>query len=72
MVHRVSDYFWTIAIGFEAGAGYLGRLSTIVAELRRREPRVSVKLLPMISTAQREALRLGEIGLASGTEIPDD
>lgn len=62
----------TIAIGFEPGAGYLGCLSTIVAELRRRQPRVSVKLLPMISTEQWEALRLGEIALAYGNEVPDD
>ncbi len=62
----------TIAIGFEPGAGYLGCLSTIVAELRKRQPRVSVKLLPMISTEQWEALRLGEIALAYGNEVPDD
>jgi len=62
----------TIAIGFEPGSGYLGLLSTIVAKLRGRQPRVSVKLLPMISTEQWEALRLGEIGLAYGNEIPDD
>jgi DNA-binding transcriptional LysR family regulator len=62
----------TITIGFEPGAGYLGCLSTIVAELRRRQPRVSVKLLPMISTEQWEALRLGEIALAYGNEAPDD
>ena len=62
----------TIGIGFEPGAGYFGCLSTIVAELRRRQPRVSVKLLPMISTEQWEALRLGEIALAYGNEVPDD
>lgn len=62
----------TIAIGFEPGAGYLGCLSTIVAELRRRRPRVHVKLLPMIITEQWEALRLGEIALAYGNELPDD
>src|SRR3954464_4079205 len=62
----------TIAIGFEPGAGYVGCLSTIVAELRKRQPRVSVKLLPMISTEQWEALRLGEIALAYGNEDPDD
>ncbi|HEY5958705.1 MAG TPA: LysR family transcriptional regulator, partial [Polyangiaceae bacterium] len=62
----------TIAIGFEPGAGYLGCLSTIVAELRQRQPRVQVKLLPMISTEQWEALRLGHIALAYGNELPDD
>lgn len=62
----------TIAIGFEPGAGYLGCLSTIVAQLRKRQPRVSVKLLPMIGTEQWEALRLGEIALAYGNEFPDD
>ena len=62
----------TIAIGFEPGAGYLGCLTTIVAELRKRQPRVTVKLLPMISTEQWEALRLGEIALAYGNETPDD
>jgi LysR family transcriptional regulator, benzoate and cis,cis-muconate-responsive activator of ben and cat genes len=62
----------TVAIGFEPGAGYLGYLSTIVAKLKSRQPRVSVKLLPMISTEQWEALRLGEIALAYGNEAPDD
>jgi DNA-binding transcriptional LysR family regulator len=62
----------TIGIGFEPGAGYFGCLSTIVAELRRRQPRVSVKLLPMISTEQWEALRRGDIALAYGNEAPDD
>jgi len=62
----------TIAIGFEPGAGYLGSLSSIVAELRQRQPRVQVKLLPMISTEQWQALRLGQIALAYGNELPDD
>jgi DNA-binding transcriptional LysR family regulator len=62
----------TIAIGFEPGAGYVGCLSTIVAELRKRQPRVSVRLLPMTSTEQWDALRLGEIALAYGNEVPDD
>jgi len=62
----------TIAIGFEPGAGYVGSLSTIVAELRKRQPRVQVKLLPMISTEQWDALRLGHIALAYGNEQPDD
>lgn len=62
----------TIAIGFEPGAGYLGCLSTIVAELRQRQPRVQVKLLPMTSTEQWEGLRLGHIALAYGNELPDD
>ncbi|MEI9939201.1 MAG: LysR substrate-binding domain-containing protein [Pseudomonadota bacterium] len=62
----------TIAIGFEPGTGYIGRLSTIVAELGKRQPRVSVKLLPMISTEQWDALRLGKIALAYGNEVPDD
>jgi DNA-binding transcriptional LysR family regulator len=62
----------TIGIGFEPGAGYLGCLSTIVAELRKRQPRVNVKLLPMISTEQWEALRLGDIALAYSNEVPVD
>jgi DNA-binding transcriptional LysR family regulator len=62
----------TIAIGFEPGAGYLGCLSTIVAELQQRQPRVHVKLLPMISSEQWEALRVGDIALAYGNEPPDD
>lgn len=62
----------TITIGFEPGAGYLGSLSAIVAELRRRQPRVHVKLQPMISTEQWDALRLGDIALAYGNERPDD
>lgn len=62
----------TIAIGFEPGAGYLGCLSAIIAKLGKRQPNVSVKLLPMIGTEQWEALRLGEIALAYGNEFPDD
>jgi LysR family transcriptional regulator, benzoate and cis,cis-muconate-responsive activator of ben and cat genes len=62
----------TIAIGFEPGSGYLGLLSAIVAKLRKRQPRVSVKLVPMTGTEQWEGLRLGEIGLAYGNEVPDD
>ncbi len=62
----------TIAIGFEPGSGYLGLLSTIVAKLRERQPRVTVKLLPMIGTEQWAALRSGDIGLAYGNELPDD
>lgn len=62
----------TIAIGFEPGSGYLGLLSTIVAKLRERQPRVTVKLLPMIGPEQWEGLRRGEIGLAYGNEVPDD
>ena len=62
----------TIAIGFEPGSGYLGLLSAIVAKLRKRQPRVSVRLVPMTGTEQWEGLRLGEIGLAYGNEVPDD
>jgi LysR family transcriptional regulator, benzoate and cis,cis-muconate-responsive activator of ben and cat genes len=62
----------TVAIGFGPGAAYAGALSTIVAEFRKRQPRVSVKLLPMNSTEQWEALRLGEIAFAYGTYVPDD
>ena len=58
----------------EPGAGYLGyALEAIVAEsFDWRQPRVNVKLVPMISTEQWEALRLGEIALAYGNEAPDD
>jgi LysR family transcriptional regulator, benzoate and cis,cis-muconate-responsive activator of ben and cat genes len=62
----------TIAIGFEPGSGYLGLLSTIVARHRTRQPRVTVKLVPMTSSEQWEGLRLGAIGLAYGNEVPDD
>jgi DNA-binding transcriptional LysR family regulator len=62
----------TIAIGFGPGATYAGMLSTIVAKLRKRQPRVSVKLLPMSSTEQWDALRLGEIAFAYGNYVPDD
>jgi DNA-binding transcriptional LysR family regulator len=62
----------TIAIGFGPGAAYAGALSRIVAEFRMRQPRVSVKLLPMTSSEQWEALRLGEIAFAYGTYVPDD
>lgn len=64
--------FGRIAIGFEPGSGYLGLLSTIIAKLRERQPRVTVKLLPMTGPEQWEALRRGEIGLAYGNEVPDD
>jgi DNA-binding transcriptional LysR family regulator len=62
----------TIAIGFGPGAAYAGALSTIVAKLRARVPRVSLKLLPMTSPEQYEALRLGEIALAYGNYAADD
>jgi DNA-binding transcriptional LysR family regulator len=62
----------TIAIGFGPGATYSGALAAIVAKLRKRQPRVSVKLIPMITTEQWEALRLGEIALAYGNYVPDD
>ena len=62
----------TLAIGFGAGATYAGALSRIVAEYRRRQPRVSVKLLPMTGAEQLEALQLGEIALAYGSYVPDD
>ncbi len=62
----------TIAIGFGPGAAYAGALSTIVATFRERQPRVSLKLLPMTSTEQWEALRIGEIAFAYGTYAPDD
>jgi DNA-binding transcriptional LysR family regulator len=62
----------TIAIGFGPGAAYFGALSTIVAKLRKRQALVSVKLLPMTSNEQWEALRLGEIALAYGNYVPDD
>lgn len=62
----------TIAIGFEPGATYAGSLSTIVAKFRERQPRVSVKLLPMGSTEQWEALRTGEIAFAYGNYVPEN
>lgn len=62
----------TITIGFEPGSGYLGLLSTLVAKLRKRQPRVLVKLLPMIGTEQWEGLRVGAIDLGYGNEVPDD
>jgi DNA-binding transcriptional LysR family regulator len=62
----------TIAIGFGSGATYAGALPTIVARLRERRPRVRVKLLPMSSDEQWEALRRGEIGFAYGNYVPDD
>ena len=62
----------TIAIGFGSGATYAGALSTIVARLRKRQPRVNLKLLPMSSTEQWDALRRGEIAFAYGNYVPDD
>jgi LysR family transcriptional regulator, benzoate and cis,cis-muconate-responsive activator of ben and cat genes len=62
----------TIAIGFGPGAAYAGALSTIVTRLRERQPRVSVKLVPMSSAEQWEALRLGEIAFAYGNYAPED
>ncbi len=62
----------TITIGFEPGSAFLGSLSTIVALLRKRQPRVGVKLLSMTSTEQQEALQAGEIALAYGNYAPED
>ncbi len=62
----------TIAIGFAQGAAYAGALSTIVATFRKRQPRVTLKLLPLTITDQWEALRLGEIAFAYGTYAPHD
>ncbi|MFO0728507.1 MAG: LysR substrate-binding domain-containing protein [Myxococcota bacterium] len=62
----------TIAIGFEPGAGYVGCLSSIISEIRQRQPKVQLKLLPMISTEQWAALRTGRIALAYGNELPED
>jgi DNA-binding transcriptional LysR family regulator len=62
----------TIAIGFGPGTTYAGTLSTIVAKFRKERPRVSVKLLPMSSAEQWDALRLGEIAFAYGNYVADD
>ncbi len=62
----------TIAIGFGSGAAYVGALSTLVARLRQRQPRVNVKLVTMTSTEQLEALRTGEIAFAYGNYVPQD
>lgn len=62
----------TITIGFGPGAAYAGALSTIVTKLRKRQPRVSVKLVPMFSAEQWQALRVGEIAFAYGNYVPED
>ena len=62
----------TVAIGFETGTAYFGRLSSIVSAFRRREPRVTVDLTPMSSAEQWDALRSGRIALGYGYYAPDD
>ena len=68
----MSGTIGSIAIGFGPGAGYVGALSTLVTRLRARRPRVTVKLLPMTSSEQWEALRRGDIALAYGNYAPSD
>jgi hypothetical protein len=73
VVQLVSDYFGTIAIGFEAEAGYPASLSTIVAALRSRPLQKGRSLRQRNETrplnrGQDQSLVLTTTGLAfSGT-----
>lgn len=60
----------TVRIGFEGGSGFFGTLSTVIARLRKQEPRINVELVPMNSAEQWEALRLGEIAVGYGRYLP--
>ncbi|WP_410677152.1 LysR family transcriptional regulator [Amycolatopsis sp. cmx-4-68] len=62
----------TIPIGFETGAALFGKFATIVATSRRREPRITLELIPMSSAEQWEALRTGEIAFGYGNYFPGD
>lgn len=68
----MSGQIGTVTIGFGPGAAYVGALSTIVATYRKRQPRVNVKLVSMLSREQWEALRVGEIACAYGNYAPED
>jgi DNA-binding transcriptional LysR family regulator len=61
-----------VAIGFETGTAYFGTLGTITAMFRRRRPGIAVRLLPLSSAEQWEALHAGEISLGYGNYPPGD
>jgi LysR family transcriptional regulator, benzoate and cis,cis-muconate-responsive activator of ben and cat genes len=62
----------TVAIGFETGTAYFGTLGTITATFRRRQPRIALRLVPMSSAEQWEALHDGEISFGYGNYPPGD
>ena len=62
----------TVAIGFETGAALFGRFAAIVAAARRREPRITLDLVPMSTAEQWAALRAGEIAFGYGSYLPGD
>jgi DNA-binding transcriptional LysR family regulator len=62
----------TVSIGFETGTAYFGLLQTIVSAFRHREPRITVRLAPMSSAEQWDALHTGQIALGYGFYPPAD
>ncbi|SDI45126.1 DNA-binding transcriptional regulator, LysR family [Sinosporangium album] len=62
----------TVAIGFETGRAYFDTLGTIVATFRRRRPLIALRLTPMSSAEQWEALHAGEILFGYGNYPPND
>jgi LysR family transcriptional regulator, benzoate and cis,cis-muconate-responsive activator of ben and cat genes len=62
----------TMVIGFETGTTFLGSLASIVAEYRKRAPRIRLELLPMSSAEQWQALTEGRIALGYGYYVSDD
>ncbi|WP_082944509.1 LysR family transcriptional regulator [Mycolicibacterium elephantis] len=62
----------TIPVGFETGTAYFGTLGSIMVALRRLHPRITVRLTPMSSAEQWEALRRGEISFGYGNYPPPD
>jgi DNA-binding transcriptional LysR family regulator len=62
----------TVSIGFETGTAYFGHLQRIVSTFRRSEPRITVRLEPMSSAQQWDALHTGQIALGYGFYPPAD
>jgi len=62
----------TVCIGFEGGSAYSGVLPEVVATFRAQHPRVHVRLLPMNSADQWQALRTGAIAIGYGYYAPEN
>ena len=62
----------TISVGFETGTAYFGTLGPIMVALRRLHPRITVRLTPMSSAEQWEALHGGQISFGYGNYPPPD
>ncbi len=53
----------TLVVGFEGGLAYTGILPKVMSQFRKRHPSVEVRLLPVESQDQAEALREGRISV---------